>query len=319
MKAQYFHLSVLVLSIILILSLLFLSTFQILIELNHIAIFCFLWLIIACTDFYLYITKIYQSIKELYEIVERLKNTTKAPMIYNSKKSLADILNQLINYQSRIEIMKKEAEISALQSQINPHFLYNTLETIRGQALYAGVQDIAKTTKALADIFRYSIGKSGTMIVLKEEIENIDSYIQIQQIRFDNRFTVVKDIDEDVLYIKIPKLIVQPIIENAFKHGLEKKIDGGNISIQAYRTVHELTIIVKDDGNGMTSETLLELNNAFYSNLEIRMDESIKSNIGLSNINSRIKLIYGENYGVFVSSAIGIGTTVTLRLGIFNS
>src|SRR5699024_9188264 len=133
------------------------------------------------------------------------------------QKTPTELLQLLLQREAAAQIMTKEAEINALQSQINPHFLYNTLETIRGQALCCGATSIADATKALAEIFRYNISQKGAMISLKEELANIDAYMRIQSIRFNDRFTLHSDVAEDTLYIQIPKLLVQPVIENALK------------------------------------------------------------------------------------------------------
>lgn len=225
--------------------------------------------------------------------------------------SLIDALLYVRQKEDASILLKKQAELNALQSQINPHFLYNTLETIRGQAICCGATDIVKTSKALADIFRYNISKHGVMITLKEELDNIDAYMMIQCIRFNNKFQLVKEIDEDTLDIRIPKLLIQPVVENALIHGLETKRDPGHITICSFRTEESLTVTIRDDGIGIDVERLKKLNGELmHSSLQQN------ANIGLVNINTRIQLIYGKKYGISIMSAKNIGTTVTLTLGI---
>lgn len=234
------------------------------------------------------------------------------------QKTPTELLQVLLQREAAAQIMTKEAEINALQSQINPHFLYNTLETIRGQALCCGATSIADATKALAEIFRYNISQKGAMISLKEELANIDAYMRIQSIRFNDRFTLHSDVAEDTLYIQIPKLLVQPVIENALKHGLEVKRGKGNIWISAFRTANRLEITVEDDGVGISPTILKRLNEKLAQGQAERLGSSTTSNIGLANINERIKLIYGTDYGVTVLSAEQQGTRVILSLGILS-
>lgn len=270
--------------------------------------------LVACTV--LYFIFIFLPYLELQRKIDSLEQSLGMLKNSDGQMSMTKTLSLLISRQAKIDVMKKEAEFNALQSQINPHFLYNTLETIRGQALCAGARDVANTTKALADMFRYNISKKGTMIKLEDELANIDSYIQIQQIRFGNKFELVKKIDEDVQHIRIPKLIIQPVIENALKYGLEAKLGKGMVSIWAFRTQDEMVIVVKDNGVGMPPEQLRLINSALAENREIIRSDN--SSIGLTNINARIKLIYGNQYGVTISSAQNIGTAVTLHLGILD-
>lgn len=227
---------------------------------------------------------------------------------------LTGLVGKLMQNEYSALIVKKQAEIDALQSQINPHFLYNTLETIRGQAVHCGAKDIAEMTKALAGIFRYSISRRGSEICLEEELNNIDSYIKIQQIRFNNKFDLQKQVDADTLDIKIPKLIIQPIVENALIHALEPKKGFGTIIIRAFRTAGKLIIIVKDDGLGMPIDKMKQLNKTFEKT-DFLQEETERS-VGLENVNARIKLIYGNDYGVTVISTPSIGTSVTLTLGL---
>jgi signal transduction histidine kinase len=233
--------------------------------------------------------------------------------VYNDLQSLIVRLKQLIDSEYTAGIMKKQAEIDALQSQINPHFLYNTLESIRGQAIVEGVDDIGKMVKALADIFRYSITNKNAMVKLEEELKNIDNYLKIQQFRFDNKFIVIKDIKEETKNCLIPKLVIQPIVENAIIHGLETKPGKGTIKIKTYSTTDSIIISVEDDGEGMERETLEAINECLAHGVSLKKAEH-KVGLGLININERIKLIFDSHYGVKVYSIKQIGTKVELRI-----
>lgn len=270
--------------------------------------------LVGLANVIVYYFKIFKPQMGVQELIRMLESTFGSVGEKGSDQS--QILMQLLNRQANYELLRKEAEIEVLQSQINPHFLYNTLETIRGQAIFVGAKDIADTTKALADIFRYSISKKGTLIHLRDEISNIESYMRIQQIRFNNKFELQLEIDAEVEDLQLPKLIVQPVVENALKHGLEEKVGRGKVLIRSFRTPKELIVEVMDDGVGMTIERLKAVNARIMGKCVADDREGTGTHIGLSNINYRIKMIYGDAYGLVISSAEGIGTTVTLHLGI---
>jgi len=284
------------------------------------AVLAVVTLILYFAATYLFIRWVFKATYDLEKAVNMLQVAAEKDgvdysdtQIY-SRQNLTDLLQILLQREASAQIMAKQAEISILQNQINPHFLYNTLETIRGQALHSGENRIAETTKALADVFRYSISKRGAMIHLSEELANIESYFKIQQIRFDNRFKLELNIDEDVREISIPKLLVQPVIENALKHGLEPKSGKGRVTINAFRTEYRIEIVVEDDGIGIASNELTILNSKLAG--ADGVGDIQNNNIGLENINDRIKLIYGQDFGISVVSAQNVGTSVTLTLGI---
>lgn len=234
----------------------------------------------------------------------------------------ADLQNMIEKYQSMVAkeystgIMKKQAELDALQSQINPHLLYNTLDSIRGIAIAQGADNIEAMTKALSDMFRYSISRKGPQVKLKEELANIRNYIMIQQYRFNDKFTVAETIEPDVRDCLIPKLIVQPIVENAVFHGLEPKQGHGNISIQAYRTEKRLIILIEDDGIGMPREDLIDLNDCLVSGKDVEPHGTSHTSSGLFNVNKRIRLHYGEEYGLRIYGSESHGTSVEISLPI---
>lgn len=215
-------------------------------------------------------------------------------------------------------ILKKQAELDALQSQINPHFLYNTLESIRGNALVEGVDEIAEMTEALSTFFRYSISYTDNIVTLAEELENVRNYFKIQQYRFNNRFTldVILSDENELLFCRMPKLTLQPIVENAIYHGLEGKMGQGHITIRATGTQSRMIIVVADDGVGMDKETLAKIQNRLWDGKELTEDkrEKRRSGIAIFNVSQRIALMFGEEYGVTIASTPGLGTEVTLTL-----
>lgn len=214
------------------------------------------------------------------------------------------------------DILYKQAELDALQSQINPHFLYNTLDSIRGQALAEGAEDIADMAEALSTFFRYSISNRNNVVTLDEELENVQNYFMIQQFRFNKRFCLQippfpRELGESC---SLPKLTLQPILENAILHGVEGKIGPGTITIRVVSTDNRTVITISDDGTGMSEETLQRLQERLSSNIPVPLTRTKGGGIALPNANRRIKLLFGEEYGIRVMSTLGLGTDVEIVL-----
>lgn len=213
---------------------------------------------------------------------------------------------------------KKQAEYIALQNQINPHFLYNTLEAIRGEALAEGMTGIAEMTEALATFFRYTISKNENLVTLEDELTNAKNYFLIQQYRFGERlnFSINYDESDKALDYMLPKLTLQPIIENAIYHGIECKVGLANIDVNIETTKSRLIINIIDDGKGIDKSTLDALNKRLSDSesYEVKSDSQSKGGIALANVNNRIKLLFGEKYGIVISSTVNIGTDVEITL-----
>jgi len=236
------------------------------------------------------------------------------------QQALAKILTQLDNHEVN-RLSNRQAQYLALQNQINPHFLYNTLEAIRGDALSAGLDNIADITEALATFFRYTISNMDNLVSLEEELGNAENYFAIQNYRFGDRIGMQVDIEagcDDCLDFQIPKLTLQPIIENAIIHGLEYQVGPGKVSVHIGSDGQRLLIEVTDDGVGMSESTLAEINQRLTSpSVTQGRDEKIrKGGIALVNVDHRIKLLFGELYGLRVSSIVGFGTRVEITLPI---
>jgi two-component system sensor histidine kinase YesM len=195
-------------------------------------------------------------------------------------------------------IKQKEAELMALQSQINPHFLYNTLNSIYLMAVKIQADNIAKMVMNLSKIFKFSLNRGESFTIIKNEIKHVESYLEIQKIRYEDKINVHIELAEEILYKKIIKFIIQPLVENAIYHGLEQKEGPGNIQILGYMRDENIILAVKDDGIGFDSESVL----------------SEGRGIGIKNVDDRIKLYYGENYGLIIDSQIGVGTVITVTL-----
>ncbi|MFA6774398.1 MAG: sensor histidine kinase [Sphaerochaeta sp.] len=237
-------------------------------------------------------------------------------------KEMVDLnktLEALLNTDQIMNASKRQAQFLALQNQINPHFLYNTLEGIRSEALLAGLDSVATMTEALSTFFRYTISNVENLVSLQQELENTKNYFFIQQFRFGNRIKLHISFDgeqeHEVLQYRIPKLTLQPIVENCIVHGLECKVGEGNLYIRIETSQSRLFITVRDDGVGMPDDVLQQM----QSKLSTRSFDYVKRDehqggIALVNVNNRIKLLFGEQYGLTVTSRIGVGTDVAISL-----
>lgn len=221
---------------------------------------------------------------------------------------------------NNVEIFNKQTELTALQSQINPHFLYNTLDSIRGEALCNEDENVADMIATLAAFFRYSISKSGNMTRLRDELENVKNYMKIQKYRFRNRFHLEIEIDKsDIKAYEcyVPRLILQPIVENAIYHGLDETRFGGLVTIEVSLLEGYLMIMIMDNGKGMTVEELKKLNKSIFEGDFRKIVENSNSNntgIALPNIHKRIQLLFGQEYGISVYSSYGKGTDIEILL-----
>lgn len=238
---------------------------------------------------------------DLQIMVKKIKE--KDARMYEAKLSEQQLLNE-----------QQVMEMKMLASQINPHFLYNTLESIRMQALTAGNKEVANSIKLLGKSMRYVLENTGTaMVTLKKELEYMENYLQIQRIRFGSRFdykiTMQEGFDPN-RYMILP-ILLQPIVENAIVHGMEQVEENGLISVYIEENGGKLTACIFDNGCGMTEEELEEL--------QIKISQKTlnkKTSIGLCNINRRIRLLHGEEYGIKIESTLGEGTCITVILPI---
>ena len=227
-------------------------------------------------------------------------------------------LNELVNevYESKIkmqsyQLKKREAELNALQSQINPHFLYNSLDAIRMHAVIGENEPLAEMLMSLSSLLRYSISRGREIVTVQDEINHAIHYIDIINMKYDKKIALLISIPENMMKVKILKLVIQPIVENAFQHGIKGKMKEGIIEITGQESEQEFLIEVTDNGEGMLEDKLVALNKEMG---EIEKEEGSSGSIGLSNVNSRIKLYFGMEYGLEISSRLGEGTTVKIRL-----
>ena len=233
-----------------------------------------------------------------------------------------EMMEKIIRSPQLMDLNKRQAQYLALQNQINPHFLYNTLESIRGEALIAGLSGVADMTESLAKFFRYTITKVENLVSVEEELDNCETYFGIQKYRFGDRLQLHIEYDpdewEEIMNCRIPKLTLQPILENSIIHGTELKIGEGNLWIRFRRTENRLVITISDDGVGMDEETLERLNETLNRGVDAitQQQEEKKGGIALANVNNRIHLIFGDEYGMHVYSMAECGTDVEISIPV---
>lgn len=234
-------------------------------------------------------------------------------------------LQQIMDSSELLKLNKRQAQYLALQNQINPHFLYNTLESIRSEALISGLDSVADMTEALATFFRYTISKVENLVSVEEELQNCETYFKIQRYRFGDRLHLSVEYDpeekDEIFCCRIPKLTMQPILENSIIHGTECKVDGGHLKIVLEKSGGRLLIRISDDGVGMSPQKLADMNERLQKSAGAFAagESEAKGGIALVNVNNRIHLLFGEEYGMHVFSMQDIGTDVEITLPAITS
>lgn len=234
---------------------------------------------------------------------------------------LLQFVQEDLEREKTIEIMDKQAEIMYLQKQINPHFLYNALDSIRGHAIVQGDTGTAAMTEALATFFRYKVNERGGLVTLEAELANVNNYYVIQQYRFNNKFTIRYVAEDDVSFSDyyLPKLTLQPIVENAIYHGLETRVGKGRILIRIEVMKERLVIHIADNGVGMTREQLDTLQEKLRRARVVEGEKNKKTGIALVNVNNRLKLLFGKQYGLYITSTVNMGTDVEVSLPVIDN
>ena len=212
-----------------------------------------------------------------------------------------DMVDHTLDVEYSNQLMRKQAEFDSMKSQINPHFLYNTLDSIRGYALMENAPIAADMIEILSRIFRYSISQKNDMIMIREELKMVQDYIAIQEYRLSNHIVLsIVSEEEDLLDHRVPKLIIQPFVENAIKYGVRNTREDLCLTIRISHTDQRLIMSVADNGSGMTLEKLTELNEKLYENQYgksgARVASQKGSGIAIVNVNARLRLLYGDDY-----------------------
>ncbi|WP_242833012.1 sensor histidine kinase [Butyrivibrio sp. LC3010] len=203
----------------------------------------------------------------------------------------------------------RKAEFELLQAQINPHFLYNTLDAIVWSAEAGNQKQVVSMVGSLSEFFRSSLNKGKEIVTIREDLQHVRSYLEIQQIRYQDILTYEINVPEEIYKYTIPKITIQPVVENALYHGIKNKRGGGKIIVTGGELDDCVQITVKDDGIGMSEERLNEIRKS------LKLDKPESDTIyGLYNINQRIKLSFGDEYGIGIDSTEGVGTVTNIRL-----
>lgn len=205
--------------------------------------------------------------------------------------------------------LKRKAELQALQAQINPHFLYNTLDSIRWKAEMAGAADVSQMTASLATLFRISLSKGREIIPIRDELLHVESYLKIQKTRYRDRMNYTIDVEPELLELYMVKLLLQPLVENAIEHGIKESDHSGKVSIRGYAQGNRVIFQVTDDGLGIPEAHLRILQRELQENSVLERD-----GYGIFNVNERIRLYFGAEYGLTLESQWQSGTVATLTL-----
>ena len=232
-----------------------------------------------------------------------------ARMLSDSLNAMIDKINELLDQVTTEQIRLRKAEFELLQAQINPHFLYNTLDTIVWLAEAGDQKRVVSMVGNLSDFFRTSLNQGKDIISIREELAHVRSYLEIQQVRYQDILRYEITVPDDLYEYKIPKITIQPLVENALYHGIKNKRGQGTITITGKSKENGFVLYVRDNGIGMTQERLNEVRAGIQ-----KLSYTGKEIYGLYNVNERIRLNFGETYGISIESTYGEGTCVSISL-----
>lgn len=241
------------------------------------------------------------------EAVAVIDNSNEIGDLSHTFNEMAYEIRDLIESNNMNQQLKRKSEFKALQAQINPHFLYNTLDSIIWMSMAGKQEDVVEMTSALARLFRLSINKGEEMITLQGEVDHVTNYLKIQKYRYDNKLTYHIHLEPSIANLMVQKLILQPLVENAIYHGIKKRLEGGHIDVMIYKEDGYVFLHVKDNGVGMDSKTL--------HTIGIVGAES-ESGVGSKNVVDRLTLFYGASVDIRFESEYDVGTMVTIVIPI---
>ena len=224
--------------------------------------------------------------------------------------SMVDAIKNLINENYVIKLREKESEIAVLQAQINPHFLYNTLDSLYWQAMDAENEELAESILALSQLFRLVLNQGQSEIMVESEMELVACYLKIQKMRFTKRLEYQVEVDEEIKKVKIPKLVIQPFVENAIVHGFEKVVGKCELKVRARRDGDFVQFEIEDTGIGMSQEQIDEV----WKREPERYTKQRIGRYAIRNIRERLRLLYKGNFQLDIQSVVGKGTKVIIRV-----
>lgn len=265
--------------------------------------------------------QIHNVVKGNFDTIQEIDGKDEIAEIYGDLEIMINSINKLIDdvyikeiKEEQLLSKQKEIEFKMLSSQINPHFLYNTLETIRMRAFCNGDKELATIVKKLGKLMRRNLQATNQDVSLESEIDSIKDYLDIQSLRFGDKIKYDIKSSVDINKYKIMPLLLQPIVENAIVHGIEGIRGNGILEISIYEQESSLNVEISDNGCGITKEKLEKINSILKGTTEIDKSEVKHKSIGISNINERIKIFYGKRYGVRIFSEVNFGTRVIVNL-----
>ena len=291
------------------------------------AVFLLLLVVVTLQLIKLISSSITSRLREMVDVITSIREgdiDCRYPVIYDDEISIIGnefnrMIDQIQKYHLNAtvnELRRKEAELNALQSSINPHFLYNSLDCIRASALVHQDMRVAHQIQILANMFRYTTGSNSmrsNVVTVEEEMKHVQDYLSMINFRFEDRYHVQIQMDNVILPMRIPKLILQPVVENSFHHGIRNLATDGRVDICGYLDGDAMILSVEDNGVGIPQEQLENLQQLLQANPLSATDTPYRA---LVNINDRIRIAYGRDYGVSVESEPGKGTRTVLRLPV---
>ncbi len=239
-----------------------------------------------------------------FNVISNVKSSDEIGLLSQNFNRMAYNINDLIDKVYTETMLKQEAELKSLRMQINPHFLYNTLETINWLSREKGVDEVGALAKSLGDMMHYTINGSD-FTTIENEVTNINNYLMIQRIRYGDRISFVVGMPEELYHYKLPKLILQPLIENSIIHGLENREEGGLLVVQGMVKSKMLLLSVSDNGVGMSQEKINTI-----------LSKDSDDSIGMRNVDQRLRLYFGTDRGLKIQSIINVGTQVMMEIPV---
>ena len=292
--------------------------FMVMIRFSIIA-FAAILILIVLLSYYIPLS-ITRPIRKLSEVTDQvakgdltvrsdIRTGAEVGMLSDSLNTMIDKINELLEQVKKEQIRLRKAEFELLQSQINPHFLYNTLDTIVWLAEAGEQKKVVKMVGSLSEFFRTSLNQGKDIISIKEELQHVRSYLEIQQVRYQDILQYDIQVEEELYKYLIPKITIQPLVENALYHGIKNKRGVGKIIISGRREEDHFSILIEDNGIGISEERLSQVRAGVKNKVSTGKDI-----YGLYNVNERIRLNFGEKYGIFIESTYGKGTVVSVIL-----
>lgn len=292
--------------------------FMVMIRFSIIA-FAAILILIVLLSYYIPLS-ITRPIRKLSEVTDQvakgdltvrsdIRTGAEVGMLSDSLNTMIDKINELLEQVKKEQIRLRKAEFELLQSQINPHFLYNTLDTIVWLAEAGEQKKVVKMVGSLSEFFRTSLNQGKDIISIKEELQHVRSYLEIQQVRYQDILQYDIQVEEELYKYLIPKITIQPLVENALYHGIKNKRGAGKIIISGRQEEDHFSILIEDNGIGISKERLSQVRAGVKNKVSTGKDI-----YGLYNVNERIRLNFGEKYGIIIESTYGEGTVVSVIL-----